>query len=191
MARPSDRHESAPRPSRRGWSPLQYLVRYGETLKVTLHTAYNTGDRGGPDIAPNREMERQARSPPLCALRRKEKGQHLMYCTAAERHSGEASSPPFPLCPAMGARGLFMLQGDREDVLEERIHEDVGLWTQTLLARDVLDGWSGLRPYAVMFAYVTDNLLQDVMRPFSGHRCTVDADCGTSGENPCRNMAHS
>ena len=46
----------------------------------------------------------------------------------------------------MGARGLFILQGVREGVLEERKHEEVGLWTQTLLARDELDGWSGLRP---------------------------------------------
>ena len=47
----------------------------------------------------------------------------------------------------MGTRGLFILLDDREDVLDERKHEEVGLWTQTLLARDVLDGWSGLRPY--------------------------------------------
>ena len=45
----------------------------------------------------------------------------------------------------MGARGLFILLDDREDVLDER-KQEVGLWTQTLLARDVLDGWSGLRP---------------------------------------------
>ena len=46
----------------------------------------------------------------------------------------------------MGARGLCMLQGIREGVLQERILEEVELWTQTLLARDELDGWSGLRP---------------------------------------------
>ena len=42
--------------------------------------------------------------------------------------------------------GLFILQGVREGVLGERKLEEVGLWTQTLLARDELDGWSGLRP---------------------------------------------
>ena len=47
--------------------------------------------------------------------------------------------PPSPLCPAMGARGLFILQGVREVVLGER-KDEVGLWTQTLLARDELDG---------------------------------------------------
>ena len=70
----------------------------------------------GPDVPPIQEKERHARSTPPRVLSRKEKGQHLMYCTAGE------------------------------DVLEERKDEIVGLWTQTLLARDVLDGWSGLRP---------------------------------------------
>ena len=36
-----------------------------------------------------------------------------------------------------------------EEVHEERKHDVVGLWTQTLLARDELDGWSGLRPYEI------------------------------------------
>ena len=47
MAQLSDRLESAPRPSSLGWSPLQYLVRYGETLKVTLksHPATKRGGR--------------------------------------------------------------------------------------------------------------------------------------------------
>ena len=35
----------------------------------------------------------------------------------------------------------------REGVLYERKLDEEGLWTQTLLARDELDGWSGLRPY--------------------------------------------
>ena len=34
-----------------------------------------------------------------------------------------------------------------EGVLDERKDGEEGLWTQTLLVRDVLDGWSGLRPY--------------------------------------------
>ena len=92
-------------------------------------------------------MERQARSPPLRALSRKEKGQYLTYGPPVESQDDEISPWPSPLCPAMGARGLFILLDDREDVPEERKHKEVGLWTQTLLARDVLDGWSGLRPY--------------------------------------------
>ena len=52
----------------------------------------------------------------------------------------------------MGAKGLIILLEVTEDVLEGRNHEGLGLWTQTLLARDELDGWPGLRPYAVMFA---------------------------------------
>ena len=55
--------------------------------------------------------------------------------------------PPSPLCSTRGARGLYAVQGVREDVLHERKDDVVGLWTQTLLARDELDGWSGLRPY--------------------------------------------
>ena len=45
--------------------------------------------------------------------------------------------------------------------------EEVGLWTQTLLARDELDGWPGLRPYAVCLPLSQTNLLQHVMRPES------------------------
>ena len=69
-------------------------------------------------------------------------------CRAPEENQGDetGTSPP-PLCPAMGTRGLFILQGVRGGVLEERKLVEVGLWTQTLLARDVLDGWSDLRPY--------------------------------------------
>ena len=48
----------------------------------------------------------------------------------------------------MGARGVYVLPGVREEVHEERKHGVVGLWTQTLLARVELNGWSGLRPYA-------------------------------------------
>ena len=47
----------------------------------------------------------------------------------------------------MGARGVYVLPGVREEVHEERKHDVVGLWTQTLLARVELNGWSGLRPY--------------------------------------------
>ena len=54
---------------------------------------------------------------------------------------------PSPLCPTRGARGHYVLQGVREGVLYERKLVVEGLWTQTLLARDVLDGWSGLRPW--------------------------------------------
>ena len=35
----------------------------------------------------------------------------------------------------------------REGVHNDGKVEEVGLWTQTLLARDELDGWSDLRPY--------------------------------------------
>ena len=52
-----------------------------------------------------------------------------------------------PLCSTKGARGLYILQRVREGVLDERKDDEIGHWTQTLLARDVLDGWSGLRPY--------------------------------------------
>ena len=38
-----------------------------------------------------------------------------------------------------------MLQGVREGVLDERKDDVAGLWTQTLLATDELDGWPGLR----------------------------------------------
>ena len=54
---------------------------------------------------------------------------------------------PSPLCPTGGARCHYVLQGVREGVLDERKLDVEGLWTQTLLARDELDGWSGLRPY--------------------------------------------
>ena len=47
----------------------------------------------------------------------------------------------------MGATGVYVLPGVREEVNEERKHDVVGLWTQTLLARDELDGWPGLCPY--------------------------------------------
>ena len=53
---------------------------------------------------------------------------------------------PSPLCPTMGARGVYVLPGVREEVHEKRKHDVVGLWTQTLLARAELHGWSGLRP---------------------------------------------
>ena len=69
-----------------------------------------------------------------------------MYGPPVESQDDEISPWPSPLCPTLGARGLFILLEVSEDVLEERIHEDKELWTQTLLARDVLDGWSGLRP---------------------------------------------
>ena len=105
MAQLSDRHESAPRPSRRGWSPLQYLVRYGEPLKVTSYTRRTL------------RKERQARSSPLRALSRKEKGQYLMYGPPVESQDDEISPWPSPLCPTMGARGLFILLEVREDVL--------------------------------------------------------------------------
>ena len=42
--------------------------------------------------------------------------------------------------------GLFVFQGVHEGLLEEEVEEEVGLWTQALLARDELDGWPGLRP---------------------------------------------
>ena len=45
----------------------------------------------------------------------------------------------------MGARGVYISPGVREGVLDESKDDEVGLWTQTLLARDELDGWSGLR----------------------------------------------
>ena len=49
--------------------------------------------------------------------------------------------------PAPMSQGSFKtLLGVHEGVLDERKDEGVGQWTQTLLARDVLDGWSGLRP---------------------------------------------
>ena len=54
--------------------------------------------------------------------------------------------PPSHLCSTRGARGLYVVLGVREDVLDERKDDVVGLWTQTLLARDKLDGWPGLRP---------------------------------------------
>ena len=46
----------------------------------------------------------------------------------------------------MGTRGLLILLDGREDALEEGIDEEIELLTQTLLARDELDGWPGLRP---------------------------------------------
>ena len=70
-----------------------------------------------------------------------------MCYTPAEEQCGETSTSPCPLCSTMGARGVSVLQGVREGVLEASIDEEVGLWTQTLLARDELDGWSGLRPF--------------------------------------------
>ena len=36
----------------------------------------------------------------------------------------------------MVAKGVYMLSGVREVVLDERKDEEEGLWTQTLLARD-------------------------------------------------------
>ena len=126
--------------------PTPVFVEGWRALKSDTTHGVQYRDRGGPDVAPNREMERQARRSPLRALSRKEKGQHLMYGPPVESQDDEISPWPSPLCPTMGARGLFILLDDREDVLEERNHEEVGLWTQTLLARDVLDGWSGLRP---------------------------------------------
>ena len=54
---------------------------------------------------------------------------------------------PSPLCPTRVARGHDVLQGVREGVLDERKPGVEGLWTQTCLARDVLDGWSCLRPF--------------------------------------------
>ena len=70
-----------------------------------------------------------------------------MYRPLVESQTGNTATSPSPLCAAMGARGLCILQGIREGVLEERILEEVEFWTQTLLARDELDGWSDLRPY--------------------------------------------
>ena len=66
--------------------------------------------------------------------------------SAIGKRGDETATSPSPLCPATGTRGLFILQGVREGVLEERKLEEVGLWTQILLARDELNGWSGLRP---------------------------------------------
>ena len=58
-----------------------------------------------------------------------------------------ATSLPSPLCPTRGARGHYVLQGVREGVHDDRKPGVEGLWTQTLLTRDELDGWPGLRPY--------------------------------------------
>ena len=66
-----------------------------------------------------------------------------MCCSPAERQCGETSTSPSPLCPTTGAKSFFILPGVREGVLEESEDEEVGLWTQTLLARDVLDGLVG------------------------------------------------
>ena len=66
---------------------------------------------------------------------------HRRSCDRQRRSSA------VPLCSKGGARGHYILLDDREDELEERKLDVVGLWTQTLLARDELDGWSGLRPY--------------------------------------------
>ena len=57
-----------------------------------------------------------------------------------------STAPPVPLCSTRGARGHFVVQVVHEGVLEEEVEEEVGLWTQDLLARDELDGWPGLRP---------------------------------------------
>ena len=70
-----------------------------------------------------------------------------MYGSPAEPQRGEASPSPCLLCPTKGARGVFILQGVLEGVLEERKDEEEALWTRTLLARDGLDGWPGPRPY--------------------------------------------
>ena len=51
-------------------------------------------------------------------------------------------SPAVLLCSKGGARGHYILLDDREDELEERKLDGKGLWTQALLARDELDGWS-------------------------------------------------
>ena len=44
----------------------------------------------------------------------------------------------------MGAKGVCILSGVREEVLAERKDDVVGLWTQTRLARAELNGWSGV-----------------------------------------------
>ena len=54
--------------------PTPVLVEGWRALKSDTTHGVQYRDRGGPDVAPNREMERQARSPPLRALSRKEKG---------------------------------------------------------------------------------------------------------------------
>ena len=66
---------------------------------------------------------------------------------ARPREEAELVKAAFPLCSKGGARGHYILLDVRESVLDERKDDVVGLWTQTLLARDELDGWSGLRPY--------------------------------------------
>ena len=57
-----------------------------------------------------------------------------------------STAPSSPLLHKR-SQGHYVLQGEREGVLGGRKDEEVGLWTQTLLARDGLDGWPGLRPY--------------------------------------------
>ena len=70
------------------------------------------------------------------------------YTLAHGRTCGrQRRCPAVSLCFKGGAKGHYILQGVREGVLEERKLDVEGLWTQTLLARDELDGWSGLRPY--------------------------------------------
>ena len=124
------------------WIPPVFGEVWGDLKSDTLHTAYLTGTEG----ARRTSQPGAVTSRPGGALSRKAKGQHLMYRPLVESQTGNTVTSPSLLCPAMGARGLCILQGIREGVLEERILEEVELWTQTLLARDELDGWSCLRP---------------------------------------------
>ena len=77
------------------------------------------------------------------------KGEHLIFCVqqatdpaisprrGVQPRSPEGSGalPKFKECLAMYSRKA-----------RTRELEEVELWTQTLLARDELNGWSGLRP---------------------------------------------
>ena len=69
-----------------------------------------------------------------------------MYRPFVESQTGNTATSPSLLSRRNGSQGSSIIQGIREGVLEERILEEVELWTQTLLARDELNGWSGLRP---------------------------------------------
>ena len=83
---------------------------------------------------------------------------------------------PCPLC-SRGARGLYVLQGVREGVLDERKLDVVVLWTQTLLARDELHGWSGLRPYDCTLTGLLKKTSGQPKRMKDGphhHLCTED-----------------
>ena len=130
MARPSDRHESASRPPVTTGIPPVFGEVWEDLKKqhfkaiLQQYAMDGQGLRRGPTYLPTGSKNvMPVAPPPPRALSKKAKGQHLMYRPPVESQDDETATSPSPL--TKGTKGLFILQGVCEGVLEKRKLEEV------------------------------------------------------------------